>query len=68
MALQTQLATLSTSQSSSSTEVENLKRRVDDTEREKRELVGVISRLKDESSQRDGMCINMTGLVFRDVN
>jgi nucleoprotein TPR len=53
--LQTQIATLSSSQSTSSTEVETLRRRVDDTEREKRELVGVISRLKDESSQRDGM-------------
>ena len=27
---------------------------MEDTEREKRELVGVISRLKDESSQREG--------------
>ncbi|KAH9480632.1 Protein MLP1-like protein [Psilocybe cubensis] len=53
MELESQLTRLSTSQSSSSTEVENLKRRVDDTEREKRELVGVISRLKDEGSQRD---------------
>ncbi|KIM43182.1 hypothetical protein M413DRAFT_9931 [Hebeloma cylindrosporum] len=52
-ALQTQISTLSSSQSLSSTEVETLKQRVVDTEREKRELVGVISRLKDESSQRD---------------
>ncbi|KAF8967178.1 hypothetical protein BDZ97DRAFT_1917117 [Flammula alnicola] len=52
-ALQAQLSALSASQSTSSTEVETLKRRVDDTEREKRDLVGVISRLKDESSQRD---------------
>jgi len=53
--LQSQIATLSSSQSTSSTEVETLRRRADDTDREKRELVGVISRLKDESSQRDGM-------------
>ncbi|KDR82878.1 hypothetical protein GALMADRAFT_58080 [Galerina marginata CBS 339.88] len=52
-ALQVQIAKFSTSQSSSSSELEVLKRRVDDTEREKRELVGVISRLKDESGQRD---------------
>lgn len=52
--LQEQLTTLSTSQSSASNEVENLKRRVEDTEREKRELIGVISRLKDEGTQRDG--------------
>ncbi|KAJ7432792.1 hypothetical protein B0H11DRAFT_2297225 [Mycena galericulata] len=52
-ALQAQLSVLSTSQSSSSTEVENLKHRVEDTEREKRDLVGVISRLKQDSSQRE---------------
>jgi len=52
--LQTQLTTLSSSQSSTSSEVETLQRRVDDTEREKRDLVGVISRLKDEGTQRDG--------------
>jgi len=56
-ALQTQITTLSSSKSLSSSEVETLKQRVVDTEREKRELVGVISRLKDESSQRDGMLI-----------
>ena len=52
--LQEQLTTLSTSQSSASNEVEILKRRVEDSEREKRELIGVISRLKDESTQHDG--------------
>jgi len=52
--LQVQITELSTSKSSSSEEVENLKHRVDDTEREKRDLVGVISRLKQETSQREG--------------
>ncbi|KAJ6584124.1 hypothetical protein DFH09DRAFT_1434376 [Mycena vulgaris] len=52
-ALQAQISALSTSQSSSSTEVDNLKHRVEDTEREKRDLVGVISRLKQDSSQRE---------------
>ena len=52
--LQTQLTTLSNSQSSTSSEVDTLRRRVEDTEREKRDLVGVISRLKDEAMQRDG--------------
>lgn len=52
--LQEQLTTLSTSQASASTEAETLKRRVEDTEREKRELIGVISRLKEEGTQRDG--------------
>ncbi|KAJ7079784.1 hypothetical protein B0H15DRAFT_496126 [Mycena belliarum] len=52
-ALQAQIASLSTSQFSSSTEVDNLKHRVEDTEREKRDLVGVISRLKQDSSQRE---------------
>ena len=52
--LQVQITELSTSKFSSSEEVENLKHRVDDTEREKRDLVGVISRLKQETSQREG--------------
>jgi len=52
--LQEQLTTLSTSQASASTEAETLKRRVEDTDREKRELIGVISRLKEEGTQRDG--------------
>ena len=52
--LQEQLTTLSTSQASASTDAETLKRRVEDTDREKRELIGVISRLKEEGTQRDG--------------
>ena len=54
MGLQAQITALSTSQSSSSTEVDALKHRVEDTEREKRDLVGVVSRLKEDSSQREG--------------
>lgn len=53
-ALQTQINSLSTSQSSSSTELDTLRHRVEDTEREKRDLVGVVSRLKEDSSQREG--------------
>jgi nucleoprotein TPR len=53
-ALQAQINTLSTSQSTSSTEVDTLKHRVEDTEREKRDLVGVVSRLKEDSAQREG--------------
>ena len=53
-ALQAQITALSTSQSFSSTEVDALKHRVEDTEREKRDLVGVVSRLKEDSSQREG--------------
>ncbi|KAH9948873.1 hypothetical protein B0H21DRAFT_731535 [Amylocystis lapponica] len=52
-ALQAQITSLSTTQSVSSTEVETLKHRVEDTEREKRDLVGVISRLKEDVTQRD---------------
>jgi nucleoprotein TPR len=54
VALQDQLTSLSTSHSSASTEFETLKRHVDDTEWEKRELVGVISRLKEDVTQCDG--------------
>jgi nucleoprotein TPR len=53
-ALQAQVFALSNSQTSSTSEVENLKHRVDDTDREKRDLMGVISRLKQENTQRDG--------------
>ena len=52
--LQNQITAISASQHSSTSESTSLKERVEDTEREKRELVGVISRLKDESSQREG--------------
>lgn len=52
--LQNQITAISASQHSSTSETTSLKERVEDTEREKRELVGVISRLKDEGSQREG--------------
>ncbi|KAL0576947.1 Protein mlp1, partial [Marasmius crinis-equi] len=51
--LQTKLAALSSSQTASSSEVQELKNRLGDGEREKRELLGIISRLKQEESQRD---------------
>ncbi len=38
----------------SSSEVETLKHRVEDTEREKRDLVGLVSRLKEDAVQREG--------------
>jgi len=60
MGLQSQIATLSRTQSSSSTELDTLKHRVEDTEREKRDLVGVVSRLKEDSAQRDGMSSKIT--------
>ncbi|KAK7028127.1 Protein mlp1 [Paramarasmius palmivorus] len=51
--LQKQIATLSNSQTSSSSEVKELKSRLEDAEREKRELLAIISRLKQEEAQRD---------------
>ncbi|KAI0260660.1 hypothetical protein BC834DRAFT_925773 [Gloeopeniophorella convolvens] len=51
--LETQISTLSSSQSLSSTELDSFKHRVEDTEREKRDLLGVVSRLKEDSAQRD---------------
>ncbi|EPQ51089.1 hypothetical protein GLOTRDRAFT_66309 [Gloeophyllum trabeum ATCC 11539] len=51
--LQRQIATLSNSQSSSSTEVLSLRQRVEDVEREKRDLVLVVSRLKEDGAQRE---------------
>ena len=52
--LQEQVAELLNSRSSSSSEVDTLKHRVDETEREKRDLVGVITRLKQESAHQEG--------------
>ena len=52
--LQAKLTSLTTSQSSSSAEVETLRHRVEDVEREKRDLVGVVRRLEEDSTHRDG--------------
>ncbi|KAF9077487.1 hypothetical protein BDP27DRAFT_1397327 [Rhodocollybia butyracea] len=51
--LQTRITTLSTSQNSSSNEVTELKHRLEDVEREKRDLISVISRLKQDGSERE---------------
>ncbi|KAI5827114.1 hypothetical protein K523DRAFT_340270 [Schizophyllum commune Tattone D] len=51
--LKAELNAVTSSQSSSSTEVTELKRRVEDVEREKRDLVTVITRLKQENGQRE---------------
>lgn len=48
------MTNVSASHSSSSTEIDSLKHRVEDTEREKRDLVGVVSRLKEDAAQREG--------------
>lgn len=53
--LQVELTSLTTSRSATSSEAELLKQRVDDTEREKRDLVTVISRLKEDATQREGL-------------
>ncbi|SRR6266550_1082238 len=54
-ALKSRIAELETAQTSSTTDVDRLRARVDGVEREKRDLVGVISRLKQENESRDGM-------------
>lgn len=54
VALQTQLSSASSSQNASSVELDTLKTRIDDVEREKRDLVSIVSRLKEDCAQRDG--------------
>ena len=54
-ASQSQIMALEATQTSSTSEVDKLRKRVDDVEREKRDLVGVISRLKQENESREGM-------------
>ncbi|KAJ3867488.1 hypothetical protein EV359DRAFT_34396 [Lentinula novae-zelandiae] len=51
--LQTRITGLASSQTSSSREAEELKHRLEDAEREKRDLINVISRLKQDGSERD---------------
>lgn len=51
--LQERLDSLSTTQTSSSVEVQTLRQRVEETEREKRDLMGVVSRLQEDATQRD---------------
>lgn len=53
-ASEARLAALSSSQTVSSSEVETLRHRVEDVEREKRGLVDVVSRLKEDAAQREG--------------
>lgn len=55
VALETQLSSLSTSQSATSTEAETLKHRIEDVEREKRNLVAVVSRLEEDAARREGL-------------
>ncbi|KAG2753160.1 hypothetical protein P692DRAFT_20797402 [Suillus brevipes Sb2] len=57
--LEAQISNLSTSQSSSSTELDQLKHRVEDAEREKRDLMGVVNRLKEDATQRDDEVQNL---------
>lgn len=53
-ALQTQLSSSSNSHNASSVELGNLKTRIEDVEREKRDLVGIVSRMREDCAQRDG--------------
>jgi nucleoprotein TPR len=53
--LESQVSSLSSSQSISSTELDCFRHRVDDVQREKRDLLSVVSRLKEDSAQRDGV-------------
>ncbi|KAG2144206.1 hypothetical protein DEU56DRAFT_790720 [Suillus clintonianus] len=57
--LEAQISNFSTSQSSSSTELDQLKHRVEDAEREKRDLMGVVNRLKEDATQRDDEIQNL---------
>ena len=65
VALQTQLSSASSSHNTSSVELGNLKTRIEDVEREKRDLVSIVSRLKEDCAQRDGtkMCFVVVVLL-----
>ena len=52
--LETRVSSFTSSQSSSVSDIDHLRNRVDETDREKRDLIGVVSRLKEDATQRDG--------------
>jgi nucleoprotein TPR len=62
--LESQISTLSSSKSISSTELDSFRHRVDDIEREKRDLLGVVSRLKEDSAQRDGVFLFLLSYAY----
>ncbi|KAG6376921.1 hypothetical protein JVT61DRAFT_953 [Boletus reticuloceps] len=51
--LETRVSLFTSSQSSSVSDLDHLRNRVEETEREKRDLIGVVSRLKEDATQRD---------------
>ena len=51
--LQAELEKISTSQSSTSSEAITLKKKIEEVEREKRDLLGVVSRLQEDVAERD---------------
>ncbi|KAG9309353.1 hypothetical protein JVU11DRAFT_10589 [Chiua virens] len=51
--LEARVSSYTSSQSSSVSDLDHLRNRVDETEREKRDLIDVVSRLKEDASQRD---------------
>ena len=55
--LQTQVSTITSTTSASSSELESIKTRVADVEREKRDLLSVVSRMKEDAASQDGMSL-----------
>lgn len=51
--LKAEITRLSTTQSTSSTELDDVRRRLEDSEREKRDVMAVVSRLKQDETQRE---------------
>ena len=56
--LQTQVSTITSTTSASSSELEGLKTRVADVEREKRDLLAVVSRMKEDAASQDGKSLS----------
>lgn len=57
--MQNQLSQLSTTQSTSSFELTSLRRKVEETEREKRDLMSVINRLEEDAAQREEEVVHL---------
>lgn len=57
--METQLSTISSSRSVSTSELDGLKAKVEEVDKEKRELLGVVTRLEEDAAQREDEIVQL---------
>jgi hypothetical protein len=62
--LQAQVASASTTHASSSTELQALKHKIADIEQEKRDLVAIVSRDKEDAAQQEGTSGSLSDTAY----